>query len=344
MRLRRHRLAVALAATFTAGLLGLTTGCSGDSDGAGGGDGPSSLTVPQEGAGYLEEFVTWSQDNTEFGQEPTDAPAASEAGEASDASGLTDYQTTTLSQTNEDGAAAEDGKQLTVNLAAYDLATATELSSSWVDGTVTSSGLRLNDQAPAFAEELIGAKEGDRLALVIPAGEEDGLAEPAFVIMDIIEVTDAPKDMSSEPGTGVQDELLTWSKEQGNYGDAVGQTPEVTEPKGTGDLTELQVEVIDDKSAKGKKATADSTLKVNYVGMRASDGAVFDSSWERGEPAEFELSGVIPGWTQGLTGQKAGTRVALTIPGELAYGTNGQGADIGPNEALFFLVDVIEVK
>jgi FKBP-type peptidyl-prolyl cis-trans isomerase FkpA len=109
------------------------------------------------------------------------------------------------------------------------------------------------------------------------------------------------------------------------------------------DVKELKVEVL--KEGAGATATANSTVKVNYFGW-TSDGKIFDSSKKNGaapSPIEFPLSGVIKGWTDGLTGVKAGSTVRLTIPGAQAYGDTdtGTGRPFGP---LAFVVEVIEVK
>ncbi|MCX6405223.1 MAG: FKBP-type peptidyl-prolyl cis-trans isomerase [Actinobacteria bacterium] len=71
--------------------------------------------------------------------------------------------------------------------------------------------------------------------------------------------------------------------------------------------------------------------------------AKFDSSWDRGEPATFPISGVIQGWQQGLQGMKVGGRRLLIIPGDLGYGPAGQGS-IEPNETLVFVVDLTAVS
>jgi peptidylprolyl isomerase len=84
-------------------------------------------------------------------------------------------------------------------------------------------------------------------------------------------------------------------------------------------------------------------VTVNYVGVGQQSGTVFDSSWQRGQPATFPLDGVIQGWSQGLVGMQPGGRRLLIIPAELAYGDAGAGADIAPGETLVFVVDLIEV-
>ena len=72
------------------------------------------------------------------------------------------------------------------------------------------------------------------------------------------------------------------------------------------------------------------------------DGKVIQSSWDQG-PATFPLSGVIPGWQQGIPGMKVGGRRVLIVPPELGYGANG-AEPIGSNETLIFVVDLVAVK
>ena len=109
-------------------------------------------------------------------------------------------------------------------------------------------------------------------------------------------------------------------------------------------VTELKVETL--KEGDGTAATANSTVKANYFGW-TSDGKIFDSSKKLGSaasPVSFPLSGVIKGWTEGLTGVKAGSVVKLTIPADKAYGATGSPPSIGANEPLVFVVELVEVK
>jgi cyclophilin family peptidyl-prolyl cis-trans isomerase len=88
---------------------------------------------------------------------------------------------------------------------------------------------------------------------------------------------------------------------------------------------------------------AQATVTVNYVGVSCSTGVVFDSSWERGEPATFPLSGVIPGWTDGIVGMRIGGQRLLVIPPDMAYGDGGSAPDIAPGETLVFVVDLVSI-
>ena len=102
----------------------------------------------------------------------------------------------------------------------------------------------------------------------------------------------------------------------------------------------LQYEVVAD--ADGEKPGIDDTVKVHYVGT-LEDGTEFDSSVARGEPAEFPLKGVIPGWTEGLQLMPVGSKYRFVIPSELAYGDRGAGPRIGPGATLIFDVELIEI-
>ena len=100
---------------------------------------------------------------------------------------------------------------------------------------------------------------------------------------------------------------------------------------------------IDRAGDESLKPRAEDIVKVDYEGKLRS-GQVFDSSYERGEPTEFPLNAVIPGWTEGVQLIGKGGQITLWIPANLAYGPMGAGGLIGPNEALEFKVELHEIK
>jgi len=102
----------------------------------------------------------------------------------------------------------------------------------------------------------------------------------------------------------------------------------------------LRYEVV--KPGEGAFPKASDTVKVHYVGTLI-DGTEFDSSVKRGEPAEFPLEGVIPGWTEGLQKINKGGKLKLYVPPHLAYGDDGKGG-IPPGSTLIFEVELLEIK
>lgn len=115
-----------------------------------------------------------------------------------------------------------------------------------------------------------------------------------------------------------------------------GQRVEVrTTPSG------LQYEVLTEGD--GPQPSADDQVEVHYTG-KFIDGTVFDSSVDRGQPATFGVTQVIPGWVEALQLMKAGSKWRLFIPSNLAYGPNGApGSPIGPNATLIFDVELLKV-
>lgn len=103
----------------------------------------------------------------------------------------------------------------------------------------------------------------------------------------------------------------------------------------------LQYEVLEEGN--GAQPKPGDSVTVHYTG-KLIDGTVFDSSVDRGEPATFGVTQVIPGWVEALQLMKAGSKWRLFIPSELAYGPQGAGGVIGPNQTLIFDVELISVE
>ncbi len=102
----------------------------------------------------------------------------------------------------------------------------------------------------------------------------------------------------------------------------------------------LQYKVL--KRGDGESPKLQSTVRCHYKGTTI-DGEEFDSSYRRGEPAEFPVAGVIAGWTEALQMMKVGDKYQLVIPSNLAYGERGAGGAIGPNETLIFEVELLGI-
>jgi len=103
----------------------------------------------------------------------------------------------------------------------------------------------------------------------------------------------------------------------------------------------LQYKVI--KAGTGKKPKLNDTVKVNYRGTLI-DGTEFDSSYKRGQPVSFQVSGVIPGWTEAVQLMEEGAKWQLFVPSNLAYGQRGAGRVIGPNTALIFEIELVSIQ
>jgi|TARA_R110002095_G_scaffold208493_1_gene194228 FKBP-type peptidyl-prolyl cis-trans isomerase FklB len=93
----------------------------------------------------------------------------------------------------------------------------------------------------------------------------------------------------------------------------------------------------------GEKPAATDTVDVHYEGSLIN-GTIFDSSIKRGEPATFPVNGVIQGWQEALQLMNVGSKWKVFIPSELAYGENGAGGAIGPNETLIFEMELLNIK
>ena len=102
----------------------------------------------------------------------------------------------------------------------------------------------------------------------------------------------------------------------------------------------LQYEIL--KAGTGPKPTKEDKVTTHYHGT-LMDGKVFDSSVERGQPAQFGVSQVIAGWTEALQLMPVGSKWKLFVPSNLAYGDKGAGGNIGPNETLVFEVELISI-
>jgi FKBP-type peptidyl-prolyl cis-trans isomerase FkpA len=102
----------------------------------------------------------------------------------------------------------------------------------------------------------------------------------------------------------------------------------------------LQYQIL--RKGTGPKPGPEATVKVNYIG-KLIDGTTFDSSYDRGQPAEFPLNGVIPGWSEAIQLMNVGAKYRFWIPADLAYGERGAPPVIGPNETLIFDIELLEI-
>lgn len=134
-------------------------------------------------------------------------------------------------------------------------------------------------------------------------------------------------------------------------GVTVGNATDLTKAPTVKSLAEqapTKLECMDLVVGKGKAATPTSTVSVQYTGVLYKNGTKFDSSWDRGQPASFPLTNVVPGFTQGIGGNgtvapmRVGGRRIMILPASLGYGSSGQGS-IPANAPLVFVVDLKSV-
>jgi peptidylprolyl isomerase len=192
------------------------------------------------------------------------------------------------------------------------------------------------------SQALIGAFAGVAVIAILVAvyvgiqlsDDDKPTAAPTAVASQPAEAPVAPSPVAPSPAASAapaQPQL-----------DPALQKPPVLKP-GKGDVTELKITTLIEGT--GPKLVAGQTIMANYIGATYKDGKVFDSSWERGQPAQFPVGvgRLIPGWDKGLVGVPVGSRVQLDIPADLAYGESPDDP-AKPAGDLRFIVDILAAQ
>lgn len=208
-------------------------------------------------------------------------------------------------------------------------------------------GFRLarTDLIKGFAEGLTGVQQGERVAFTIPPSAGFGSTGnanlgigPTDTIVVVADVKDVHAGLTEITGTMAPSPagLPTVAFPKGPT-----QAPTVTVPKTAPPTKTEQVTLI---QGSGPTVQKGQTITAQYHGVLWKDGSVFDSSWQRGEPADFPIGvgGVIPGWDKTLVGKKVGSRVLLVIPPADGYGSKGAGDKISGTDTLVFVVDILD--
>lgn len=178
---------------------------------------------------------------------------------------------------------------------------------------------------------------------VLAASMKEGLSgEPSRLTQEQMQA--AMQQLQEQMGGGVEDDDDNQTSSSMANNKEEGQTF-LSENKNRAGVTTLpsglQYEVINEGT--GKKPTLNSSVTTHYHGTLIN-GNVFDSSYQRGQPATFPVNGVIAGWTEALQLMPEGSKWRLYIPSELAYGRRGAGRDIGPDTTLIFDVELLKVN
>lgn len=247
---------------------------------------------------------------------------------------LTVTDTAVRAVTEGDGDVIEAGQTLKFHLVFLNAEDGSVLQDSYEAGQPQSLQLteQLKEGDPELYEVLVGSKVGSHIAYTAPIDAPEGAEAPPsqLLVLQVISAEDPPKKLSSEEVAELEE---------------AGQLPTVTlDDKGVPAIefpdneapSDLVVKVIEEGT--GEEITEADTIAANYTGW-SWQGEQFDSSFDRGEPTEFPLSGVIPGWTQGLSGLKVGAKVLLVIPSDMAYGDQPAQGPAGP---LAFYVEIVE--
>ncbi|HEY6953434.1 MAG TPA: FKBP-type peptidyl-prolyl cis-trans isomerase [Bacteroidota bacterium] len=179
--------------------------------------------------------------------------------------------------------------------------------------------------------------EIDQDALI--RGLKDGLsgAKPAMTEKEVADcMTAFQKDMVKKRSEKAA-ALAEKNKKEGEAFLAANKSKEGVITTASG----LQYKIL--KEGTGPKPTPKDTVRCNYS-AKLLDGKEVDSSYKRGEPAEFVISQVIPGWTEALQLMPVGSKWELYVPSNLAYAERGAGQDIGPNATMIFEVELLGIK
>lgn len=172
---------------------------------------------------------------------------------------------------------------------------------------------------------------------MLAAGIRDAMAEKPLLADSVLQTV--MMKLQEKSMKKMQEEQTKKADSSRKLGDAY-LAENKTKPGVVVTASGLQYQVVTE--GKGPKPTKDNTVKVHYTGTFI-DGKVFDSSVQRGQPVEFPVTGVIPGWTEALMLMNVGSKYRVVIPSNLAYGDQGAGQTIPPGSVLVFDVELLAI-
>jgi peptidylprolyl isomerase len=234
-----------------------------------------------------------------------------------------------------EGDEVPEGASVTVNYIGVSCSTGKIFDSSWQRGEPAT--FPLSSVITGWGQGIPGMRVGGQRLLIVPPdlgygpqGSPPNIApdETLYFVVDLVSFEGAAESAAGKPCVARTGELPEGA-------------PEVPVEEGP-PPTELVIEDL--VVGEGDEVAPGATVTVNYIGVACSTGEIFDSSWERGEPATFALDGVIAGWTEGIPGMQPGGQRLLVIPPDMAYGPQGSPPAIAPDETLYFVVDLVSVE
>ena len=191
---------------------------------------------------------------------------------------------------------------------------------------------------------------GDQIGTNIKEQFGESIDAPSLIRGINDAIADNDRAMSPDELAEARNQMIEKAQEKTRTGQARTEqegreflTNNGTRPEVTTTESGLQYEILSSGDPSGAQPIPTDTVVTHYHGTLI-DGTVFDSSVQRGVPAEFALNRVISGWTEALQLMRPGDKYKLYLPPELAYGERGAGQTIGPNATLVFEVELLEIK
>lgn len=248
--------------------------------------------------------------------------------------------------TEGEGDPVEIGDALSINILTVNGTTGEELESSFRQEEAPEVVLDEQGLRPELLEAIEDQNVGSRILVGVPVAEDDLLSggggalsegDTFVFLIDLVEKVERPDPLPAAEGTeqDLPDSVPTIEFEGGEPTEFSAGS----EVPATIDAPSAHVAI----RGEGEQVTAGQTVTVHYHGQIYPNGDVFDSSWGRGEPAEFAIGvgQVVPCWDEGIVGQSVGSRLILVCSADSAYGDQGSPPDIDPGDSLVFVVDLL---
>ncbi|WP_455355070.1 FKBP-type peptidyl-prolyl cis-trans isomerase [Streptomyces sp. SYSU K217416] len=325
--MRRRSLLLALPA----GLLTLA-GCGDDKSDKAKTESSPSPSAPPTGK-IVDGPLPAVTAGTKFGEKPTIAKGPGKPS--------TDLAVKTLIEGS--GATVAKGDKLQFNYLGQIWDTAKVFDNSYDRGKVALYPIGVGQLIPGWDQALVGKKVGSRVELAVPPalgygsqGNPQGGIKGTDTLVFVVDVVGTFNGKSSADGKEVAQDNIDLPKVGTNKD---GLAPSIEVPKKAAPKKLVSSYVLEGDGAVVKPT---DTLLLQYKGVLWDGGKEFDSTYKRGELAEFPLQQLIKGWQQGLAGKKVGSRVMLVVPPELGYGDK-ESQGIPANSTLVFSLDILAV-